>query len=202
MMKTLFVLVEEWNEQDSYSSQIVGVTDSKAWAHAFGAIDQFQSGPEEKTLEIVTLNVLDGKLLSRIEEWLDPKRNPLCTCGHRKLHHRTRRSRRYNYQAKPGEGNCKWNISHGGKDRRHMCKGFKAAKEQPRIEFEEPRSKIVTAAGLATGWKRYKELFGVEPHGTEKQMAGLMELARDDYWEKLQSDAEKRREEGNFEHGA
>src|SRR5271157_699332 len=123
MMKTLFVLMEE-NED---TSTVVGVTDSKEWAHAFGMIDQF-NGLDQNALEIVTLNVLDGKLLARIEEWLDPVRNPLCTCRHRKLHHRLR-------NGKPGVGACKHNRAHGGKEFRHMCKSFVMAKDQPRINF-------------------------------------------------------------------
>src|SRR5277367_2830100 len=151
MMKTLFVLVDEWNEQDSYSAQVVGVTDKKEWAHAYGEIDAFRQEPEANTIEIMTLNMLDGKLLARIEEWLDHERNPLCTCGHRKLHHRSKGKPQNGQVAHVG--NCKHNNSYGGKksDRYHMCRGFQMAAAQPLIKFEQPQSKIVTAAGLANG---------------------------------------------------
>jgi hypothetical protein len=135
MMKVLFILLEE-NEDWSH---VVGVTDSKEWAHAFTVMDQFRSSLDNKSLEVMTLNVLDGKLLARIEEWLDPARNPLCTCGHRKLHHRARRSRRYNYPAKVGEGSCKHNRRHGGKEFIHACKGFTMAEKQQRISFDRSR---------------------------------------------------------------
>lgn len=129
-MKTVFVLIEEHNEQDNYSSTIHGVTDRKDWAHAWGAIDRFSREPfEDKVLEVSTLNVLDAKLLARIEEYLDPKRNPLCECGHRKLHHRNMVKRGPNTH----QGSCKHNIAYGGKKspRYHQCKGFKLAAEQP-----------------------------------------------------------------------
>jgi hypothetical protein len=39
------------------------------------------------------------------------------------------------------------------------------------------------AKGLYHGWRRYKDLFGVEPHGTQKQMAALLELTP--AWKKI-----------------
>jgi hypothetical protein len=145
MMKTLFVLIEEWNEQDNYSSQVVGVTDNKAWAHAFSTMDQFAPYPEDRSLEVVTLNVLDGKLLARIEEWLDPARNPLCTCGHRKLHHRSK-GKPQNESQHAHVGRCKHNRGDSGKKspHYHMCKGFVMAKEQPRISFDRKGESSLT----------------------------------------------------------
>jgi hypothetical protein len=138
-MKTLFVLMEE-NEDWSH---VVGVTDSKEWAHAFTVMDQFRSTLDNKSLEVLTLNVLDGKLLARIEEWLDPVRNPLCTCGHRKLHHRNMVKRG------PGTnlGSCKHNRRHGGKAFHHTCKGFVMAEKQPRISFERSRGESSLTPG-------------------------------------------------------
>lgn len=62
----------------------------------------------------------------------------------------------------------------------------------PALTPEPPTHKIVTADSLYLAWQRYTELFGVAPHGTHKQMAGLLELVREeegdtgDSWETYQ----------------
>ncbi len=37
---------------------------------------------------------------------------------------------------------------------------------------------------LAEAWLRYRDAFGVAPHGTERQMAALIELAKPEEWAK------------------
>lgn len=132
-MKTLFVLVEQSNMQDDYTSTIVGVTDSKADAHAFTEIERFVPGYMSKEIEVVTLNVLDAKLREKLDEYLDPVRNPLCECGHRFLHHGKSGNRKMDKHT----GKCRHNISYGGKKSPsyHQCKGFVLAEEQSKIEF-------------------------------------------------------------------
>lgn len=44
------------------------------------------------------------------------------------------------------------------------------------IAPEPPTRKVVTAKLLQHAWDRYVSLFGVAPHGTERQLAGLLEL--------------------------
>jgi hypothetical protein len=123
-MKNLHILIRTSGEYDSYSTEVVGVTDDKAVSHAFLNIGDAYYGHE---VEIVTLNVLDGHLNERIKNYLDPAKNPMCECGHRLHHHRR----------KNGMGSCKWNNSqHHDPAQRHKCKGFTLAKEQPKV-FQE-----------------------------------------------------------------
>lgn len=39
--------------------------------------------------------------------------------------------------------------------------------------------RVVTAESLNLAWKKYTELFGVEPHGTVTQLLILLEFAHD-----------------------
>ncbi len=41
-------------------------------------------------------------------------------------------------------------------------------------------AKTVTPAALTDAWRRYVTVFGRAPHGTEKQMAALLELVREE----------------------
>jgi hypothetical protein len=43
-----------------------------------------------------------------------------------------------------------------------------------------PTSKVVTAKSLKTAWDKYISLFETAPHGTEKQLAALLELIPED----------------------
>lgn len=47
----------------------------------------------------------------------------------------------------------------------------KTERKQP-----EPKPTLVTAAQLSAAWVQYLWLFNEVPHGTEKQMAALLEL--------------------------
>lgn len=40
--------------------------------------------------------------------------------------------------------------------------------------------KVVTAESLSRAWSKYTSLFGEEPHGTEKQMAAMLEFVHED----------------------
>ena len=121
-MKTLYILTATGGAYDDFWSSVQGVTENQVIANAFMAINQFGGVGHE--IEIVTQEVMDGKLIDRIQEWLNPAKNPLCTCGHFFLHHR----------GKEG-GSCKHNQHHGPKVARHRCMGFVAAKEQPEKQF-------------------------------------------------------------------
>jgi hypothetical protein len=125
MMKTVYILITTFGAYEDFTTEVVGVTDDKATSHAFLQMGVFQDTSHE--VEIATLNVLDGKLRERIDQWLDPAQNPLCTCGHRLLHHRLRGKN-------VGLGSCKHNLASRRHDT-HKCKGFTLAKEQPKIEF-------------------------------------------------------------------
>lgn len=123
-MKNLHILIRTSGEYDSYSTEVVGVTDDKAVSHAFLQIGDAYYGHE---VEIVTLNVLDGHLNERIKNYLDPTKNPMCECGHRLHHHRR----------KNGMGSCKWNnAQHHDPAQRHKCKGFTLAAKQPKVFSE------------------------------------------------------------------
>jgi hypothetical protein len=52
-------------------------------------------------------------------------------------------------------------------------------------------AKVVTAKSLKAAWDKYVGLFGVVPHGTEKQLAAMLELVPEDEsnagsWEEYQ----------------
>jgi hypothetical protein len=118
-MKTLHILLRTHSDYDQYDVEIVGVTDETMVAHAWlqvGAFGDYWS----HEVEIVTFNVLAQEYRDRINEWLDPARNPLCECGCRLLHHR-----RANHK-----GSCKHNVNYGTK---HKCKGFTLAEKQPPV---------------------------------------------------------------------
>ena len=122
-MKNLTILLRTSGEYDDFSTDVVGVTDDSAVSHAYLQLGMFDPNYGHE-VEVVTLNVMDGKLDERIREWLDPKRNPMCECGHRLLHHR-----RGNHT-----GSCKHNMpQHHDVSQRHGCKGFKLAKKQPKV---------------------------------------------------------------------
>jgi len=124
MMKTVYILVASGGEYDGAWESIQGVVDDKLVANAYMEINHF--GGVDHSLEVVTLNVLDGKLIDRIQEWMNSKRNPLCTCGHRLLHHRNRGD------GIKHSGSCRHNMRQ--KMGRHACKGFELAPEQPQEE--------------------------------------------------------------------
>jgi len=42
---------------------------------------------------------------------------------------------------------------------------------------QEPAAVALSAKDLRIGWAKYTEAFGVPPHGTEKQMAALIQLS-------------------------
>jgi hypothetical protein len=113
-MKTLYILTASGGEYDAAWSSVQGVTEHRAVAEAFMNINQF--GGVEHEIEIVTQEVMDGKLIDRIHEWLNPAKNPMCKCGHRLLHHRLSKGTR--------SGSCKHNDHHGPKAARHRCMGF------------------------------------------------------------------------------
>lgn len=121
-MMNLHILTRAHGEYDAYEREIVGVTVDKSVSHAFLEIGKFD-GYYVHEVEIVTLNVLDGKLREQINDWLDPKKNPMCECGHRLLHHRR----------KNNSGTCKYNHSYPTDlhPKGHRCKGFTLAAEQP-----------------------------------------------------------------------
>jgi hypothetical protein len=118
MNKTLYILTATLL---SHEETVQGVTDDKAVARAYMQINRF--GGVEHSVELVTMNVLDGTLIDRIQEWLNSKKNPLCKCGHRFLHHRNRGI------GIKHTGSCLHNVRQ--KMGHHACKGFVLAEEQP-----------------------------------------------------------------------
>lgn len=47
------------------------------------------------------------------------------------------------------------------------------------LERHEDSERLINAGTLAVAWKRYTDLFGEPPHGTEKQMGALLALIPD-----------------------
>jgi hypothetical protein len=56
--------------------------------------------------------------------------------------------------------------------------------DRPKMEDQETNQETIDELGrmLSDGWRKYTELFGEVPHGTEKQMRTLCLLSRLDRW--------------------
>lgn len=43
--------------------------------------------------------------------------------------------------------------------------------------LDDWRNRKLDAAALRVAWRKYREMVGEDPHGTEKQLAAMLELA-------------------------
>jgi hypothetical protein len=119
-MKNLTILLRSSGEYEDYQTEVVGVTDNKELANAFLQVGAFDPNFTHE-IEIVTLNVMQDfpHIMDKIAMWRDPILNPMCECGHRMMHHRSR-------HGQSGRGSCKHNHTYEPK---HQCKVFTFAKE-------------------------------------------------------------------------
>lgn len=112
----LFVLIEASGDYDAYTQKIVGIVTDLKLAQAWRETGVFD-GDAEHDVEITNLNILSLYHRELLEQWLDPKANPMCECGHRLLHHR--RGKRTS---------CKHNSKYA--HNKHACSAFRLKKEE------------------------------------------------------------------------